>query len=78
MTIDERIEFLLQSNESHNHQIGELAARMDQQAKLAATQGQTIDKILQAIAQDAANIRALAGIAQENRDRIEKLENHPR
>jgi len=43
MTIDERIEFLMQSIESHDRQIGELMERMDKTAANIDAMGTTID-----------------------------------
>ncbi len=61
MTVDERLEFLLQSNESHDRQIGELTA--------------SIAQLVQVTNQDATAIRALARIAEAHEQRLGNLEN---
>jgi hypothetical protein len=56
MTIDERLEFLIQSGESHNQQIGELTAKMEE---LTAN----VARLVEVTNQDASAIRTLARIA---------------
>ena len=60
MTLDERIEVLVQSIESHDRQIGDLT---DAVAKLVAVTNQ-----------DASAIRTLARIADVHEKRISQLE----
>lgn len=61
MTIDERIEFLMQSSESHDRQLGELTEKID---RLAAEWNDRFNKLLSLIETDAENIRSLARIAE--------------
>ena len=67
MTTDERIEFLLQSNESHDRQIGELTAGL---AQLSANVG----RLVEVTNQDANAIRALSRIAESHDRRLSDLE----
>jgi 4-hydroxy-3-methylbut-2-en-1-yl diphosphate synthase IspG/GcpE len=60
VTIDERIEFLMQSIESHDRQIGELTHQ--------------IGELVRVTNRDAENIRALARIAEAHERRIGDLE----
>jgi hypothetical protein len=62
MTIDERIEFLVQSSESHDRQIGELT--------------DAITKLVAVTNQDATAIRTLARIAEAPEKRISNLEDN--
>jgi len=52
MTIEERVEFLMQSIESHDRQIGELVERMDQT-------GERMDQLVGRMDQTTSNIDAL-------------------
>ena len=60
MTPDERIEFLIQSIESHDRQIGELTANMA--------------RLVEVTNQDAIAIRTLARIAEAHEHRLNDLE----
>ena len=60
MTVDQRIEFVMQSIESHDRQIGELT---DAIAKLVAVTNE-----------DATAIRTLARIAESHEKRVSQLE----
>jgi hypothetical protein len=60
MTIDERIEFLMQSIESHDRQIGELT--------------DAITKLVAVTNEDATAIRTLARVADRHEKRISELE----
>ena len=60
MTIDERIENLVQSIESHDRQIGELT--------------DAVTKLVAVTNQDATAIRTLARIADAHEKRISQLE----
>ena len=64
MTIDERIEFLIQSIESHDRQIGELTANVAQLVTVSN--------------QDAASIRTLARIADVHELPLTDFENGAR
>jgi hypothetical protein len=60
MTLDERIEFLVQSIESHDRQIGDLT--------------DAVTKLVAVTNQDASAIRTLARIADVHEKRISQLE----
>ena len=66
----ERHEALAQSVELTAHTVHELSSKMEQNDA-------TIKQILQAIAQDAENIRALARIAEAHEHRIDRIEGNP-
>ena len=63
MTIDERIEFLMQSIESHDRQIGELAERMDELAERMDKTTANIDAL-------GTRVDKLAETTQLNFDRL--------
>jgi hypothetical protein len=67
MTIDERIEFLMQSIESHDRQIGELTDKVDKVTDAVA-------KLVRVTNDDATAIRTLARIADVHEQRIGGLE----
>ena len=60
MTIEERIEFLMQSIESHDRQIGDIT--------------DAINKLVAVTNQDATAIRTLARIADAHEQRIPDIE----
>jgi hypothetical protein len=60
MTIEERIEFLMQSIESHDRQIGDIT--------------DAINKLVAVTSQDATAIRTLARIADAHEQRIQDIE----
>jgi hypothetical protein len=59
MTIDERIEFVVRSSESHDRQIGELT--------------HAITKLVAVTNEDATAIRTLARLAETHEKRISQL-----
>jgi len=67
MTLDERIEFLVQSNESHDRQIGELTGQVGELTK-------AINKLVAVSNEDSTAIRTLARIADAHEQRISQLE----
>jgi hypothetical protein len=69
MTIDERIEFLVQSSESHDRQIGELTGQVGELTK-------AIGKLVTVTNEDATAIRTLAKIAELHEKRISQLEDN--
>jgi len=85
MTIEERIEFLMQSAESHDRQIGELT---DGLIKLGGKVDQLtgkVDQLTDAVAalvrvtnEDATDISALARIAQAHETRLSAIEKGPK
>ena len=85
MTIDERLEFLTQSIESHDRQLGELTDRLNMLANSFEVQGArvdariaaqsaNIDKIVEMSNRDAIDIAALARIAQSHERRLDRIE----
>jgi len=62
VTIDERLEFLVQSSESHDRQIGELP--------------DAITKLVAVANENATAIRTLARIAEAHEKRISQLEDN--
>jgi peptidoglycan hydrolase CwlO-like protein len=81
MTIDERIEFLLQSIESHNRQIGENTEHIANVSReIHEISGQirdlkdSISKLVEVSNKDATAIRALARIAEAHEGRISRIE----
>ena len=68
MTVDQRLEFLLQSTESLHATVQQMTGQIQQ----VSVQIQEHTKQLQL---DAANIRSLANIAAAHQTRIEDLEN---
>jgi hypothetical protein len=69
MTIDERIEFLVQSSESHDRQIGELTGQVGELTK-------AIGKLVTVTNKDATAIRTLARIAEAHEKRTSHLEDN--
>ena len=69
MTIDERTEFLRQSIESHDRQIGEITAQVGELTR-------NIDKLVTVSNEDATAIRTLARLAEAHENRIPQLEDH--
>ena len=67
MTVDERIEFLLQSIESHDRQIGETTGQI-------AELKDALVKLVSVSNEDATAIRTLARIADVHERRISKIE----
>jgi len=67
MTIDERIEYLMQSIERHDRQIGELTESI-------ATLTGSIATLVRVTNEDATSIRTLARIAEAHEARIAGLE----
>lgn len=79
MTIDERIEFLMQSIESHDRQLGEMAERMDNTGAEIRELNQTVKDLSQTVRASVQRIDALdervdklAQITQLNFDRLTK------
>jgi hypothetical protein len=67
MTVEERIEFLIQSAESHDRQIGELVSRVN-------TLTENVQKLVDVSNQDATAIRTLARIVEAHEQRITGIE----
>ena len=60
MAMDERFEFLRQSIESHDRQIGELTEGIAMLKETVAAQTANIDKLVRVTNEDATAIRTLA------------------
>jgi hypothetical protein len=67
MTIDQRMEFLMQSIESRDRQLGGLTDKLDRVTD-------AIDKLVKVTNEDASAIRTLARIADAHEGRISRLE----
>jgi chromosome segregation ATPase len=74
MTIDERIEFLMQSIESHDRQIGELTGQLGELKDQIGDLTKAVDKLVNVSNEDATAIRTLARIADAHEKRISRLE----
>ena len=74
MTIDERIEFLMQSIESHDRQIGELTGQVGELSGQVGELTRAIGKLVAVSNEDATAIRTLARIAEAHEKRISHLE----
>jgi ABC-type transporter Mla subunit MlaD len=74
MTIDERIEFLMQSIESHDKQLGELTDGLSTLKQTVAAQSANIDKLITVSNQDADAIRRLAAVAQAHQERLDRID----
>jgi hypothetical protein len=74
MTIDERLDRLVERHEALTQTVEHLALQGEEQNKHLKLQGETIDKILTALEKDGENIRALARIAEIHEHRISGLE----
>ena len=77
---DRRMEFLMQSIESHDRQIaevvengGRLDARIAAQSALIAAQRENIDKLVEVTNEDANAIRTLARIAELHQKRLDRI-----
>jgi hypothetical protein len=67
MTMEARIEYLMQSIESHDRQIGELTHKVDKVTD-------AVEKLVRVTNEDATAIRTLARIAEAHERRIAGLE----
>jgi chromosome segregation ATPase len=74
MTIEERIEFLMQSIESHDRQIGELTEHATAHDARMTRIEDAIEKLVCVTNEDATAIRTLARIADAHERRIAGLE----
>jgi hypothetical protein len=78
MTLDERIEFLMQSIESHDRQIGELVDRMDKTTVNIDALGARVDKFVETTQLNFDRLTtAMLGLTEHVADhqrRIERLE----
>ncbi len=74
MTIDERIEFLMQSIESHDRQIGELTGQIGELKDQIGDLTKAVNKLVNVSNEDATAIRTLARIADAHEKRISRLE----
>ena len=74
MSIEERMEFLLRSIESHDRQIGELVDGLSQLRARVDTLTGNIETLVKVSNRDAVDILKLAQIAENHDKRIEDLE----
>ena len=81
MTIDERLDRLVERHEALTQTVEHLALQGEEQNKSIRLQGENIDKILEnigktliALEKDGENIRGLAHIAEIHEHRISGLE----
>lgn len=74
MTIDERIEFLMQSIESHDRQIGELTGHIGELKDQIGDLTKAVNKLVNVSNEDATAIRTLARIADAHEKRSSRLE----
>ena len=81
MTIDKRIEFLMQSTESHDRQIGELTEKVDRISltvdRLSATietLSGTMGQLLASVTTLAGTVGVLADVANNHERRISRIE----
>ena len=81
MTIDERLDRLVERHEALTQTVEHLALQGEEQNKRIRLQGENIDKILEnigkiliALEKDGENIRGLAHIAEIHEHRISDLE----
>jgi hypothetical protein len=74
MTIDERLDKLVERHEALTHTVEHLALQGEEQNNRLRLQGEHIDRILSALEEDGENIRSLARIAEIHEHRISGLE----
>lgn len=74
MTLDERIEFLMHSIESHDRQIGELTGQIGELKNQIGDLTKAVHKVVDVSNKDATAIRTLAPIADAQEERISRLE----
>lgn len=81
MTLDERIEFLMQSIESHDRQIGEITDRIGEitdrigeNTLQIAQLADSVGKLVTVTNEDATAIRTLARVAESDERRISQIE----
>ena len=75
MTIDERLEFLLQSTESLHATAAEQTRQIQEHTRQVQEHTRQVQEHTQQLHIDADNIRRLANIAEAHEDRISDLEN---
>jgi hypothetical protein len=74
MTIEERIEFLMQAIESHDRQIGELRERAWAHDARMTRIEDALEKLVKVSSENATAARALALIAEAHERRVAGLE----
>jgi chromosome segregation ATPase len=77
MTIDERIEYLMQSTESHDRQIGELTEKIGRVSLTVETLSSTMGQLLSSVSTLASTVGALADVAN-NHERESAVSKAPR
>lgn len=76
MSFEERMEFLVQSIESHDRQIGELTEKLDRLAGKVDRVTDAVAALVRVTNEDSTAIRTLARIAEAHEHRIAGLEGH--
>jgi hypothetical protein len=74
MTIDERIEYLMQSIESHDRQLGEITDKLGEVTDKLGKVTDAIGTLVRVTNEDATAIRTLARIADVHEKRTSNLE----
>lgn len=74
MTIDERLQFLLQSTESLHSTVSEMTEQMRMNREATDKNRVDIDKHTRQLEMDAENIRALARIAEAHQRRLDDID----
>ncbi len=74
MTVDERLQFLLQSTESLHSTVQEISGQISEHGRLVAENARQIAEHSKQLAQDGEHIRALVRIAELHHQRLERLE----
>lgn len=77
MSIDERIEFLMQSIESHDRQIGELTGQIGELTGQIGELKDSIATLVRVTNEDGTAIRTLARVAEAHEARLGRLERNP-
>jgi uncharacterized protein YoxC len=75
MTIDERLQFLLQSTESLHSTVHELTADVSELRASVADLRNGVADLTRVVEIDAQNIRTLANIAAAHQQRLDDLDN---
>jgi methyl-accepting chemotaxis protein len=74
MTIEERVEFLQRSIESHGRQLGEITEKLDHLATKVDQISEAVAALVRVTNEDATAIRTLTRIALAHEQRISDLD----
>ncbi len=75
MTIDERLQFLLQSTESQHSNVQDLTANLQDLTATVAELRRSVTDLTRVVEIDAENIRGLANIAAAHQTRLDDMDN---